>query len=165
MGVPRPELCEPLARVLQSVGVRRAMVVSGSVPEDSGVRYLDEISPLGPTTVAEFYQEKGLTSSELSPELFPLQPARLPDLQGGDRELNAHIIRTILKGEERGPKRDAVLLNAAAALFVAGRIRTMAEGWELAAETIDSGAAWKKLVGLHADQPAPAAHGASSSEK
>jgi anthranilate phosphoribosyltransferase len=149
VGVPRPELCEPLAAVLQSLGVRRAMVVSGAVPgEDSTVRYLDELSSLGPTTIAEFYQERALICSALAPESFPLQPAVLVDLRGGDREVNAAIIRRILQGEERGPKRDAVLLNAAAALFVADRTRSLTEGWELAAETIDSGRAGAKLAEL-----------------
>ena len=148
IGVPRPELCEPLALVLQSLGVRRAMVVCGGVPEEGTMRYLDEISPLGPTALAEFYQERGLAKASLSPELFPLQPATLADLRGGDREFNARIICAILKGDERGPKRDAVLLNAAAALHVAGRSRSMAEGWELAGEVIDSGAAWRKFEEL-----------------
>lgn len=146
VGVSRPELSEPFARVLQSLGVRRAMVVSGAVPGDGGtVRYLDEISPLGPTTVAEFYQERGMSCSKLQPEPFPLQLATLEDLRGGDREMNAAIIRRILRGQERGPKRDAVLLNAAAALFIGGKACSMGEGWELAAETIDSGRAYRKL--------------------
>ena len=149
VGVPRPELCEPLASVLQALGVRRAMVVSGAVPGEAGtVRYLDELSPLGPTTIAEFYQERALACSTLPADAFPLQPVELSDLRGGDRELNAAIIRRILQGEERGPKRDAVLLNAAAALFVAGCTRTMAEGWDLAAQTIDSGKAGAKLAEL-----------------
>jgi anthranilate phosphoribosyltransferase len=149
IGVPRPDLCEPMACVLQSLGVRRAMVVSGAVPGEGGaVRHLDELSPLGPTTIAEFYQERALACSTLSPESFPLQPAVLADLRGGDREVNAAIVRRILHGEERGPKRDAVLLNAAAALFVADRTRSLAEGWELAAETIDSGKARAKLADL-----------------
>jgi anthranilate phosphoribosyltransferase len=149
IGVPRPDLCEPLACVLQSLGVRRAMVVSGAVSGEGGaVRHLDELSPLGPTTIAEFYQERALTCSALPPESFPLQPAVLADLRGGDREFNAVIIHRILHGEERGPKRDAVLLNAAAALFVADRTRSLAEGWELAAETIDSGKARAKLAEL-----------------
>jgi anthranilate phosphoribosyltransferase len=149
IGVPRPDLCDPLARVLQTLGLRRAMVVCGAVPDEGGtVRHLDELSPLGPTTIAEFYQERGLTSSVLTLESFPLQPAVLADLRGGDREVNATIIRRILHGDERGPKRDAVLLNAAAALFVAGRTRTMSEGWDLAVETIDSGKAGAKLAEL-----------------
>lgn len=149
IGVPRPDQCEPFARVLQSLGVRRAMVVCGAVPgEDGAMRHLDELSPLGPTTLAEFYQERAMACSTLSPEPFPIQSATLADLRGGDREVNATIIRRILGGEERGPKRDAVLLNAAAALFVAGRTPSMAEGWELAVETIDSGRAAAKLAEL-----------------
>jgi len=149
IGVPRPNLCEPLARVLQSLGMRRAMVVCGAVPGEGGaVRYLDELSPLGPTTVAEFYQERALACSTVPTEWFPLQPAVLADLRGGDRETNATLIRRILSGEERGPKREVVLLNAAAALFVADRTRSLAAGWELAAETIDSGRAAAKLAEL-----------------
>jgi anthranilate phosphoribosyltransferase len=149
VGVPRPDLCEPFARVLQSLGIRRAMVVCGAVRDEAGVlRHLDEISPLGPTTIAEFYQERALACSTLSPELFSLQPATLADLRGGDREMNASIIRRILRGEERGPKRDAVLLNAAAALFVADKTKSLIEGWALAAETIDSGKAAGKLAEL-----------------
>ncbi len=149
IGVPRPELCQPLAEVLQALGVRRAMVVCGTVRDETGqLRYLDELSNLGPSTVAEFYQENALHRSELSHEHFPLQPGRLADLRGGDREINANIIRRILQGEERGPKRDAVLLNAAAALFVAGRVRSLMDGWELAAAVIDSGAALRKFKQL-----------------
>lgn len=141
LGVPRPELCEPLARVLQSLGVRRAMVVSGAVPAPDGNRYLDEISPLGRTTVAEFYHERGLNVSELDPADFPLSQMSLEDLRGGDREVNATTIREVLSGRERGPKREAVLLNAAAAIFVGAGARTLAEGWDVAAEVIDSGRA------------------------
>jgi anthranilate phosphoribosyltransferase len=151
IGVPSPDLCEPLARVLQSLGLRRAMVVAGAVPgEDDVVRHLDELSPLGPTTLAEFYQERALTCSRLSPASFPVQPATLADLRGGDRDYNAAVIRRVLRGEERGPKRDAVLLNAAAALFVADRARSLTEGWDLAAAIIDSGRAGAKLAELQA---------------
>jgi anthranilate phosphoribosyltransferase len=145
MGVPRPELCEPLAQVLQSLGVRRAMVVCGRV---SAAGFLDELSTLGDNTVAEFYQERGFTVSTTSPEQFPLQPASLADLLGGDMNANAKIVREILSGRERGPKRDAVVLNAAAALFVAGKTKSQAEGWDLAGETIDSGRAGVKLAEL-----------------
>ncbi len=171
LGVPRPEMCEPIARVLQTLGVRRAMVVCGEVAVEkveSGERpaeifdtaaqpaasadqtaqpiaHLDEISTLGETTVAEFYQEHGFTVSKFSPENFPLQPATLTDLVGGDKHANAETARRILRGDERGPKCDAVLLNAAAALFVAGRSRSIGEGWELAEELIRSGAAAAKL--------------------
>jgi anthranilate phosphoribosyltransferase len=149
VGVPRPDLCEPLAQVLQSLGVRRAMVVCGAVRDEAGaLRHLDELSPLGPTTIAEFHQEHAVVCSTLLPELFPLQPATLADLRGGDRAVNATIIRRILRGEERGPKRDAVLLNAAAALFVAGKTKSLVAGWELAAGIIDSGKAAGKLAEL-----------------
>ena len=77
-----------------------------------------------------------------------MQPATLADLHGGDKLVNAEIIRRILRGDERGPKRDAVLINAGAALFMAGKTKSLAEGWELAAETIDSGAAAAKLAAL-----------------
>jgi len=145
VGVPRPELCEPLARVLQSLGVRRAMVVCGSVPAAS---HLDELSTLGPNLVAEFYQERGFATSVLSPEQFPVQSAKLADLIGGDCKTNAEIVRRILRGGERGPKLDAVLLNAAAALFVAGKTKSLVEGWDLAAEIIDDGRANAKLAEL-----------------
>ncbi|MFO1475741.1 MAG: anthranilate phosphoribosyltransferase [Verrucomicrobiota bacterium] len=153
VGVSRPDLCQPFARVLQALGVRRAMVVCGKVPAgrgagDSGDRYLDELSTLGESTVAEFYQERGLSSSLLAPDQFPIQRATLDDLRGGDREVNARIIRSILSGEERGPKRDAVLLNAAAALWVAGAAKSMSEGWDLAAAVIDDGRAKRKLEEL-----------------
>ena len=146
VGVPRPELCKPLAHALQLLGGRRGMVVCG-VAEG---KHLDELSSLGPTHLAEFYHERGFTKSVLSPENFPLQPATLADLHGGDKLVNAEIIRRILRGDERGPKRDAVLINAGAGLFVAGKVKSLAEGWELAGETIDSGAAAAKLAELAA---------------
>ncbi len=144
-GVPRPELCEPIARVLQSLGVRRAMVVCGKVP---AVGYLDELSTLGENTIAEFYQERGFAVSTSMPETCSLQRATLSDLVGGDRQANAEIVRRILRGDERGPKRDAVLLNAAAALFVAGKTKSIADGWDLAGETVDSGRGNEKLSEL-----------------
>jgi anthranilate phosphoribosyltransferase len=160
LGVPRPEMCEPIARVLQTLGVRRAMVVCGAVPNSKAeigkqkteTAYLDEISTLGPTTVAEFYQERGFAVSELRPETFPLPPGSLADLVGGDKAANAAVARAILRGEERGPKSDAVRLNAAAALFVAGRTRSLLEGWELTDTLIASGAAAAKLEQLTANR-------------
>jgi anthranilate phosphoribosyltransferase len=146
VGVPRPELCEPLAHVLQSLGARRGMVVSGQVP--AARAFLDELSTLGQNTVAEFYQERGFTSSTLDPANFPLQASTLADLAGGKREDNAEIVRRILRGDERGPKRDAVLLNTAAGLFVANRVRTLSEGWQMGGELIDNGQSWKKLTDL-----------------
>ena len=153
-GVPRPDLCEPLARVLQSLGVRRAMVVCGTISNQSGKRkaesgnFLDELSTLGENTIAEFFQERGFTVSTTAPEAFPLQPATIADLLGGDKDQNAGIVRRILAGDERGPKRDAVLLNAGAGLFVAGKTKSLMEGWALAAATIDGGKAKAKLAEL-----------------
>ena len=120
------------------------MVVSGRVNDAQ----LDELSTLGDNTIAEFYQDRGFSTSVMSPANLPLQPASLADLTGGDRNANAEIVRRLLRGEERGPKRDVVLLNAAAALFVANKTKSLAEGWELAAELIDSGRANAKLEEL-----------------
>lgn len=142
IGVPQPRLCEPMARVLQSLGIRRGMVVSGGVGSN---RFLDELSTLGETTIAEFYQDRGLSTS-----VFKNHDARgqLSDLAGGSSAENAEIIRRILRGENRGPKRDAVLLNAGAALLVAGRAKNFSHGSELAAELIDSGAVTRKVEAL-----------------
>ncbi len=151
VGVPQPEWCGPLARVLQSLGVRRAMVVCGKVQSGEGAGQtatLDELSTLGQNTIAEFYQERGFATSTLPPEQFPLQRAVLADLLGGDRKTNAEIVRHILRGDERGPRRDAVLLNAGAALFVAGKAKSVIAGWDLAAATIASGKAAAKLAEL-----------------
>jgi anthranilate phosphoribosyltransferase len=155
VGVPRPELCATLARVLQTLGVRRAMVVSGRV----GEAWLDELSTLGDNVVAEFYQERGFADSVISPAHFAIQPAVLADLAGGSStsaaetcRLNAEIIRRLLRNEDTGPKRDAVLLNAGAALFVAEKTKSISEGWDLAAEILASGRAKAKLDELVADK-------------
>jgi anthranilate phosphoribosyltransferase len=164
VGVHRPALCEPLARVLQSLGVRRGMVVSGKVanapagaaaPTTPEIErcHLDELSTLGENTIAEFYQDRGFATGTLSPENYPLIPATLADLAGSDRKANAEIVRRILHGEERGPKRDAVLLNAGAALFVAGRVKAIGDGWDLAIELIDGLAAQRKLQDIAAFRP------------
>jgi anthranilate phosphoribosyltransferase len=155
VGVPRPELCEPMAKVLQSLGVRRGMVVCGEV---SGSRFkvqgaeapafLDELSTLGETTIAEFYHDRGFSVTRLSPQDFPVQSATLADLSGSDRAANAEIVRRVLGGRETGPKRDAVLLNAGAALFLAGRTKSLTGGWLLAAELLINGHAAAKLAEL-----------------
>ncbi len=146
VGVPRPDWCLMLAQALQSLGVRRGMVVSGRV----GGAWLDELSTLGENTIAEFYQERGLATSAISHADFPVQLAVLADLAGGDRQVNAAIIRRLLRNEDRGPRRDVVLLNAGAALFVAGRARTISDGWGLAVELLESGRAGAKLEELAA---------------
>ena len=146
VGVPRVDLCEPLGQVLQDLGVRRGMVVCGT----AGERRMDELSTLGETAIAEFYQDKGWAETTMNPVNLPLQPATLDDLAGGDAETNAALTRAVLAGEERGPKRDAVLLNAGAALFVAGAANSITAGWELAATVIDDGRAAAKLAALAA---------------
>ena len=155
VGVPRPELCEPVARALQSLGVRRGMVVCGLVDAAAGApaTCLDELSTLGDTHVAEFYQERGFAVSLMPRAHFGLQPATLADLAGGNSAANAEIIRRLLSGVERGPKREAVLLNAAAALFVAGQTESLTEGWEQAARLIDNGQAQAKLRELSSIKP------------
>ncbi len=147
IGVPTGELCEPIARVLQSLGIRRGMVVNGKAGDSA----MDELSTLGENTVAEFYQDRGFSVSRDEPGLFPLQPVTLDDLKGGDAGENAATIRAILAGEDRGPRRDAVLLNAAHALFVAARTKSAIEGWDLAASVIDDGLAKSKLAELTDD--------------
>ena len=149
-GVPRPALCETLARTLQQLGAERGMIVCGRVgePRANDHCFLDELSTLGETTVAEFYHPKGLNVSTLSLDSLPIQPATLSDLRGGAVEENARLISAILDGSDRGPRRDAVLLNAAAGLLVAGRVKTLTQGWEKAADCVDSGQARAKLASL-----------------
>jgi len=146
IGVPRAELTEPMAQVLQNLGIRRGMVVSGSV----GEKQMDELSTLGENAIAEFYQDRGFASSTLNSADLQLEKATLEDLAGGDAPTNADIIRSILNGETRGPRREAVLLNAGAALFVANKADTISTGMELAAAVIDDGHAASKLASLTA---------------
>ncbi|MDW8310274.1 MAG: hypothetical protein RMK20_12950, partial [Verrucomicrobiales bacterium] len=147
IGVPRPELCVPMAQVLRGLGARRGMVACGQA-DPAAALHLDELSTLGGNTVAEFGESREVSCATLAPETLPVQPTELAQLRGGDRETNAEIVRHILSGLERGPKRDLVLLNAAAALVVADRVGSLREGWELAARTIDEGCARAKLQEL-----------------
>ncbi len=142
IGVPKPQLCEPIAKVLQSLGARRGMVVCGCI--EKADCFLDELSTLGETTVAEFYDDERLFKSVVNIR----SGGTIQDLTGGDRNANAKIIREILAGKDRGPKREAVLLNSAAALLVSGKAKDIGEGWQLAAELIDSGKAYAKLEAL-----------------
>lgn len=144
IGVPGPQWCAPLATALQQLGAQRGLVVCGRV----GDAWLDELSPLGATHCAEFHGGEPVKEFQQAASALPLQPCTLEDLRGGDAAQNAETIRRILVGEERGPKRDAVLLNAAAALRVAGRASDWREGWNLATELIDSGKAKTKLEEL-----------------
>ncbi len=145
IGVPRPDLCSQLGQVLQSMGVERGMVVCGSVGEAG---FLDELSTLGENHVAEFYQGRGFHKSSWRPDGFVQHEAKLSDLAGGDANHNAQLLRDILAGTLRGPKRDAVLLNSSAALLVSGKVSSMQEGWDKAEQTIDSGAGMETLRAL-----------------
>src|SRR5262245_25566079 len=142
IGVAAPELTEKLARVLAELGTLRAFVVHGA----DG---LDEISNTGENRISEV-REGAVSTFTVRPEDFGVPRAAIGDLRGGDRERNAQIIRDILAGEA-GPRRDIVLMNAAAALMVGGKARDLKEGVGLAARSIDSGAArerLERLVGL-----------------
>lgn len=141
IGVPAPALCQPMAHVLRFLGVRRGMVVSGRV-EDG---FLDELSTLGDNTIVEFSESHQVRAMPLDLASLPIRSASLKDLAGGDRQANALTLQRLLLGEDRGAKRDAVLLNAGAALYLAGKASSVAEGWSLAADLIDSGQAWAKL--------------------
>lgn len=129
VGVPRPELTGFIARCLERLGVRRAWVVHGSG--------LDELSLCGPTTVAAF-DEDGRRSFTVRPEDAGLPPCAPDSLRGGDAGASAAIAEEVLGGR-RGPRRDVVALNAAAALVVARRARDLKEGAALAAAAIDEG--------------------------
>lgn len=137
MGVYDQSLVEPLAQVMANLGVNRGMVVYG---QDS----LDEISMCAPTSVCEIRDGK-FTSYEITPEQFGYERCEKGALTGGTPAENAEITKTILKGEKKGPKRQAVCLNAGAALYIAGKAASIEEGVKLAESLIDSGAALKKL--------------------
>ena len=137
MGVYDQSLVEPLAQVMANLGVNRGMVVYG---QDS----LDEISMCAPTSVCEIRDGK-FTSYEITPEQFGYERCEKGALTGGTPAENAEITKAILKGEEKGPKRQAVFLNAGTALYIAGKAASIEEGVKLAESLIDSGAALKKL--------------------
>lgn len=146
IGVSDVSKIEAMSNGLRQLGVRRGMVVCGQVGDEG---WMDELSPFGVTHIAEYYQDRGFHTAELSPEPFPFKaPYSMDQLQGGDAMVNAGIIRNILSGSESGFARDMALFNAGAALFVAGKTKSILEGWELALRTIESGAALTKLKKL-----------------
>ena len=130
LGVYDEYLIEPLARVLMSLGVKRGMVVYG---KDK----LDEISLSAPTTVCEF-KDGWYKVYTITPEQFGFERCTKDDLKGGAPEENAQIVRDLLDGQT-GHKRNTVLMNAGAALYIAGKAETFEDGVKLAAELIDSG--------------------------
>ncbi len=140
IGVFDRALVEKYAEVLRLLGLKHAMVVHGDG--------LDEFTTLGPNRVAELWGRR----IEVSEKTFPYRPfdiqisaPTLHHLEGGDPATNAQIVRNVLAGDDRGPKRDIVLLNAAAALVTAEKSPDFPSGWTLAAELIDGGAAQAKL--------------------
>ncbi|MCH5211950.1 MAG: anthranilate phosphoribosyltransferase [Oscillospiraceae bacterium] len=136
LGVYDEYLVEPLAQVLINLGVKRGMVVYG---KDK----LDEISMSAPTKVCEF-KDGWYKTYTIAPEDFGLERCTKEDLVGGTPEENAEITRAILNGE-KGPKRNAVLMNAGAALYIGGKAESMQDGIKLAGEIIDSGKALETL--------------------
>lgn len=136
LGVYDESLVEPLARVLNSLGVKRGMVVYG---QDK----LDEISMSAPTAVCEL-NNGNYYSYVISPEDFGLERCKKSELTGGTPQENAVITRSILCGA-KGAKRNAVLMNSGAALYISGKAKSIKDGIELAAYQIDSGAALKTL--------------------
>ena len=136
LGVYDDYLVQPLAEVLSSLGVKRGMVVYG---QDK----LDEISLSSPTSVCEI-RDGWFRSFVITPEEFGLERCKKEDLRGGTPQENAEIVRRILSGE-KGPKRNAVLLNAGASLYIGGKADSIRDGVGLAANIIDSGKAAETL--------------------
>ncbi len=140
LGVYSPDLCEKLAEVLGRLGSKRAMVVCGA-------GNVDELTVTGDTEIAELVDGK-VRNYVVRPEDVGMQRSRLIDLKGGDTaEEAAELLRGLLQGA-KGPRRDMLLLNCGAALYVAGKAPGMKTGVELATEVIDSGAALAKLEAL-----------------
>lgn len=137
LGVYDEYLVEPLAKVLASLGVKKAAVVYGQAR-------LDEISPVGPTTICEL-RDGYYRTTVIRPEDFGMTSGNKEELVGGVPEVNAQITRDILSGKTQGTRRNAALLNAGTALFTAGRAETIADGIQLAARMIDSGKAMETL--------------------
>lgn len=139
VGVYSPEITEKIAVVMSRLGVERAFVVSGK-------DHMDEITTTGATVISEI-KDGNVTTYEVTPEEFGLKRAALDDLRGGDGAENAKIAKRILTGE-KGPKRDIVLLNAGAALYIARLADSVKEGILMAEESIDSGNAMRVLQEL-----------------
>jgi len=139
LGVAEGSLTMKMAQVLELLGCHHALVVHG---EDG----LDEITPSGRTTVCEL-KEGAINSYSLAPEDFGFQRATRESLKGGSAQDNAGLLRKVLEGE-KGPRRDIVLMNAAAALKAGDKAASLEEGIEIAKESIDSRKALEKLEGL-----------------
>lgn len=140
VGVYSPSLTEVIAGTMANLDVKRGFVVSG---EDN----MDEFTLTGSSTVSEIKDGK-VKTYEITPEQFGLKRCKIEDLQGGDGTVNAQITKDILSGKERGAKREIVLLNAGAALYIGGKAESIEEGIRIAGETIDSGKAMETLEAM-----------------
>lgn len=140
VGVYLPSLTEVIAGAMVNLGVERGFVVSG---EDN----MDEFTLTGPSIVSEIKDGK-VETYEITPEQFGLKRCKIEELQGGDGAVNAQITKDILSGKERGAKREIVLLNAGAALYIGGKADSIEEGIRIAGETIDSGKAMETLESM-----------------
>ncbi|MEX0935365.1 MAG: anthranilate phosphoribosyltransferase [Gemmatimonadota bacterium] len=149
VGVSQPELLPLLIRALEELGHERALVVHGAPG-------MDEISPLGPTRVAELGPE-GVSEYEIHPEDFGLSVPDRGELVGGLPEENARVIQGVISGTDRGGARTVTLLNAAAALYVADAVDDLAEGLVRAGDVLDSGAARDTLESLRRESALAAA--------
>lgn len=139
LGVYRSELTEVMAEVLKNLGSTRAFVVCGN----DG---LDEVTLAAETKVSEL-KDGVVNTYYIKPEDFGMVRCKLFELEGGEPDDNAEIIRSILKGD-KGPKRDVVVLNSAAAIAASGKAKDIKDGIRLAEESIDSGKAMEKLKRL-----------------
>jgi anthranilate phosphoribosyltransferase len=149
VGVFDASMAPLMAEVLAALGSAHALVVTG---EDG----MDEISLVAPTHVVEVRVGEGLRSYVLEPEALGLRRAELGALRGGDAAANARTLAAILASEIRDARRDLVALNAAGALVAADRVATVAEGFELAMATLDSGAAARLLEAVATSREEPA---------
>lgn len=140
LGVYKPELLDTVTEVAIAVGYKRALIVHG-------LDGLDEISLLGPTKVNEI-QNGTYKTYEITPEEFGLARCTLEEIATGTPQENAKMIRDVFSGKDKGPRRQAIVLNAAGALMIGEKVKSIPEGIKLANELIDSGAAEAKLHAL-----------------
>ena len=141
IGVFAAEMTDLLAQVLKLLGTKSAMVVNG-------YGGLDELTVTGPNRISYLQEDGKITHLDIDPTELGFHTARITDLKGDDAPTNAAILRAVLDGSDRGPKRDIVLLNAGAAIMAAGRANSIADGIVLARDSLNSGRALQKLDNL-----------------
>ncbi len=142
VGVFSREFCPTFAEILQQLGRESAWVVHGTTVDG---RSVDEVSLLGTTRICKSGSLADQVDEEVHPSDFGMMHAEVEDLQGGDAKENAAILKAILSGKDKGPKRDMVMLNAGAALACAGLADDLSEGIKKSREILESGAAMEKL--------------------